>query len=119
MPFATFCRLRGLALFAFGALELPTHLVAQRPASSAPRASVDTTALARLDFRAIGPANMMGRSTDVEGVPGDPNTVYVGTAAGGIWKTINGGTTWTPLFEKQPTLSIGDLALEPGNPDVI
>ena len=60
-----------------------------------------------------------GRSTDVEGVPGDQNTVYVGTAAGGIWKTINGGTTWTPLFEKQPTLSIGDLALEPGNPDVI
>jgi len=50
----------------------------------------------------------MGRSTDVEGVPGDANIVYVGTAAGGVWKTVNGGTTWMPIFEKQPTLSIGD-----------
>jgi len=91
----------------------------QRAPAAAPRTSVDTTVLARLNFRAIGPANMMGRSTDVEGVPGDPNTVYVGTAAGGVWKTTNGGTTWTPIFEKQPTLSIGDLALEPGNPDVV
>ena len=119
MPSATLCSLRVCTLFALGAFQSPANLVAQRPAPAAPRASVDTTALARLDFRAIGPANMMGRSTDVEGVPGDQNTVYVGTAAGGIWKTINGGTTWTPLFEKQPTLSIGDLALEPGNPDVI
>jgi photosystem II stability/assembly factor-like uncharacterized protein len=62
---------------------------------------------------------MMGRSTDVEGVAGNANLVYVGTAAGGVWKTTNGGTTWAPLFDKQPTLSIGDLALEPGNPDVI
>ena len=99
-------------------------LPAQRPATSPTRpvaavATVDTIALQRLDFRAIGPANMMGRATDVEGVPGDANIVYVGTAAGGVWKTINGGTTWTPIFDKQPTLSIGDLALEPGNPDVI
>ena len=46
-----------------------------------------------LTWRNIGPANMMGRVTDVEGVPGDPNIVYVGTASGGIWKTVNGGVT--------------------------
>ncbi|MGQ0646703.1 MAG: WD40/YVTN/BNR-like repeat-containing protein [Gemmatimonadaceae bacterium] len=86
---------------------------------TAQRSPVDTTVLARLSFRAIGPANMMGRATDVEGVPRDPNTVYVGTAAGGMWKTSNGGTTWTPLFERERTLSIGDFALEPGNPDVV
>lgn len=72
-----------------------------------------------LTWRNIGPANMMGRVADVEGVPGDPNIVYVGTASGGIWKTVNGGVTWTPIFDDQPVASIGDLALEPGNPDVI
>jgi len=104
---------------------LPLVLVASSAAAQrstpapAPRPSVDTTALARLAFRAIGPANMMGRATDVEGIPGDPNLVYVGTAAGGMWKTINGGTTWTPIFERERTLSIGDFALEPGNPNVL
>jgi len=72
-----------------------------------------------LNWRNIGPANMMGRVTDVEGVPGDPNILYVGSASGGVWKTENGGTTWIPIFDDQPVSSIGDLALEPGNPDVI
>ncbi len=108
-------------LATIAALLAPAGLTAQRPASPPiqQRSSVDTTALSRLNFRSIGPANMMGRATDVEGVPGDPNIVYVGAAAGGVWKTTNGGTTWTPLFEKQPTLAIGDIALEPGNPDVV
>lgn len=105
---------------ALATLSLPAALAAQsRTTPPVPRSAVDTTALARLTFRSIGPANMMGRSTDVEGVPGNPNIVYVGTAAGGLWKTTNGGTTWRPLFDKERTLSIGDFALEPGNPDVI
>jgi photosystem II stability/assembly factor-like uncharacterized protein len=62
---------------------------------------------------------MGGRTADVEGVAGDPNVVYVGTASGGIFKTTNGGTTWTPIFERQGTISIGDLAVDPNNPDVI
>ena len=62
---------------------------------------------------------MGGRTTDVEGVPGNPNVVYVATASGGLWKTINGGMNWTPIFERQNTISIGDIALEPNNPDVI
>jgi photosystem II stability/assembly factor-like uncharacterized protein len=72
-----------------------------------------------LEWRSIGPANMGGRTADVEGVPGNPNLVYVGTASGGVWKTTNGGVTWTPIFERQGTLSVGDMALEPNNPDVI
>ncbi len=72
-----------------------------------------------MSWRNIGPANMMGRVADVEGVPGNPNIVYVGAASGGIWKTVNGGVSWTPIFDDQPVASIGDLALEPGNPDVI
>ncbi len=69
--------------------------------------------------RNIGPANMGGRITDVEGIPGNPGTVYVGTGTGGLWKTTNWGISWTPLFDEQETLSIGDLALDPQNPDII
>ncbi|HZE70746.1 MAG TPA: hypothetical protein VE135_14640 [Pyrinomonadaceae bacterium] len=76
-------------------------------------------AFARLEWRSIGPANMGGRTADVEGVPGDPNVVYVATASGGLWKSTNAGTTWKPIFERQGTISLGDIALAPGNPDVI
>ena len=80
---------------------------------------LDPLLFSNLEWRNIGPANMMGRVADIEGVPGNPNIVYVGTASGGLWKTANGGVTWTPIFERQPVASIGDIALEPGNPDVI
>src|SRR6266699_7068115 len=76
-------------------------------------------AFEHLEWRSIGPANMGGRVADVEGVPGDPNIVYVATASGGLWKTTNSGVTWKPIFERQGTLSIGDIALQPGNPDVV
>jgi hypothetical protein len=76
-------------------------------------------AFSRLEWRSIGPAIMGGRIADVEGVPGDPNVVYVASASGGLWKTTNGGVTWKPIFERQGTISIGDIALAPGNPDVV
>lgn len=76
-------------------------------------------AFSRLEWRSIGPANMGGRIADIEGVAGDPSIVYVASASGGLWKTTNGGTTWKPIFERQGTLSIGDIALAPGNPDVV
>jgi photosystem II stability/assembly factor-like uncharacterized protein len=69
--------------------------------------------------RNIGPANMGGRITDIEGIPGNPGTVYVATGTGGLWKTTNWGIRWTPLFDEQETTSIGDIALDPQNPDVI
>lgn len=78
-----------------------------------------TAAMANLTWRSIGPANMGGRVSDIEGVPGNPNVVYVATGSGGIFKTINGGISWTPIFDRQNTISVGDIALEPGNPDVI
>ena len=78
-----------------------------------------TSAMANLSWRSIGPANMGGRIADIEGVPGNPNVVYVATGSGGIFKTTNGGISWTPIFDRQSTISVGDIALEPGNPDVI
>jgi hypothetical protein len=91
---------------------------ATEPAKAAVGSALER-ALDQLAWRSIGPANMGGRVADVEGVPGDPNIVYVGSAAGGVWKTTNGGVTWQPIFERQGTISIGDIAVTPGNPDVI
>ncbi len=87
--------------------------------SFAQNGAMDTKVFDRLEWRSIGPANMGGRTADVEGVPGNPNIVYVGTGSGGVWKTINGGVTWKPIFERQGTISVGDIALQPGNPDVV
>src|ERR1700754_1179265 len=101
-------------------LLMPVAMQAQSHAVSGGNGkSVDSKIFERLEWRSIGPANMGGRTADVEGVPGNPNLVYAGTASGGIWKTTNGGTTWTPIFDRQNTISVGDIALEPNNPEVI
>ncbi|HEX7119629.1 MAG TPA: hypothetical protein VF212_12615 [Longimicrobiales bacterium] len=74
---------------------------------------------AELRFRSIGPAVAGGRIHDVESLPGDRGTVYVATASGGIWKTVNNGTTWTPLFDDQAVSTFGDLAIAPSDPDIV
>ncbi len=71
-------------------------------------------------FRGIGPAEMGGRVDDLAIVDSDPRVMYVGAAAGGIFKTVNGGMTWRARsFEDQLNPSIGDLALAPSNPSII
>lgn len=74
-----------------------------------------------LHWQFLGPTNVSGRCTDVAVVTpkGKNFTLYVATASGGVWKTDNEGTTWIPLFDRQATTSIGDIALDPSNPDVI
>ncbi len=69
----------------------------------------------------IGPTNVSGRATDVVAVTpkGKNYVIYVATASGGVWKTVNEGTTWEPIFDKAPSTAIGDIALDPSNPDVI
>jgi len=66
-------------------------------------------------WRSIGPANMSGRVTDVEGLPGPSKTFYVAAAAGGIWKTTNNGTTFRPLFQNERVISLGDIAIAPSD----
>ncbi len=72
-----------------------------------------------LKFRNLGPANAGGRVSAVVGVPGQPNVYYVGAAAGGVFKTEDGGTTWKPIFEHEPTASIGAIAVAPSDPNVV
>lgn len=70
-------------------------------------------------FRNLGPAAGGGRVAAVAGIPGNPNVYYVGAAAGGVWKTTDAGLTWKAVFEKQPTASIGAIALAPSNPNLV
>lgn len=69
--------------------------------------------------RNIGPAGMSGRVTAIDAVYSNPNIVYLGTASGGVWKTENAGASWTPVFDEQPILNIGSVAITQSNPSVV
>lgn len=81
--------------------------------------AIDSSVLSGMKWRSIGPAFMSGRIADIEIVPDDPATWYVGVGSGGVWKTENAGTTWSPLFDGQSVYSIGDVALSPHDPNTI
>ncbi len=72
-----------------------------------------------LALRNIGPAFMSGRIADLVIHPQDESVWYVAVGSGGVWKTVNAGTTWTPVFDEQASYSIGCLGVDPGNPNVI
>ncbi len=72
-----------------------------------------------LHFRSVGPAVMGGRIQDVEVDPRDPSTIYLGAAAGGIWKTTNHGTTWAPIFDGQNDNTFGDIAIFAGDSKIV
>jgi photosystem II stability/assembly factor-like uncharacterized protein len=74
-----------------------------------------------LKWQFLGPVNISGRMTDVDVVApkGKNYTIYVAGASGGVWKTINEGTTWEPIFEHAPSTSIGDVTLAPSNQNII
>src|SRR5256886_4328672 len=72
-----------------------------------------------LKFREIGPAAMGGRIDDFAVVESNPDIIYVGTAAGGVFKTTNGGITWDPIFDDQPTSTIGDVTVAPSDPSIV
>ena len=71
---------------------------------------------AGLKWRNIGPAFMSGRIADIDWDPNDNSVWYVGVGSGGVWKTINAGVTWTPVFDKQTSYSIGNVTVDPSNP---
>lgn len=79
----------------------------------------DDPLLQRFVWRSIGPAVMGGRVDDIAVDESDPSVIYVGFATGGIWKTVNNGTTWFPIFDTYPVSSIGALALAPSNTDIL
>ena len=69
--------------------------------------------------RNIGPSGMSGRITTIDAVVADPNQIWVGAASGGVWKTNNAGGSWEAVFEEQPILNIGSIAIQQSNPSTV
>ena len=79
----------------------------------------NTSIFKDLQWRFLGPDIISGRCTDVDVPKGSKHTIYVAAATGGVWKTENSGITWEPIMDDVPSISIGDLAIDPNNPDII
>jgi photosystem II stability/assembly factor-like uncharacterized protein len=95
---------------------LPPRLEAGLP--SPPGEEVPESLYSGLSWRLLGPFRG-GRVDAVAGVPGRPNEFYFGHVNGGLWKTIDGGRVWEPVFDSQPVASIGAMAVAPSAPDVV
>ncbi|NND08262.1 MAG: glycosyl hydrolase, partial [Saprospiraceae bacterium] len=92
------------------------HLFSQLQVEDSTRIA---NAIAGLKLRSIGPAFASGRIADIAIHPEHENTWYVAVGSGGVWKTENAGTTWTPLFDNQVSYSIGCVTIDPRNPHTI
>ncbi len=97
-------------------------------ADAAPATSSKTAEASEIDAdllltamapRSVGPAGMSGRIAAVDAVEADPDVIWVGAATGGVWKSVDGALTWTPVFDDQPVASIGALAIDQSNPNIV
>jgi len=109
---------------------LSIMLIVSSPASAAKDTSADKTngepdrlmsaaTFAGLELRSLGPTINSGRITDFAVTPGKHQRFFVAVASGGVWRTDNAGTTWTPVFDDQGSYSIGCVAMDPTNPNVV
>jgi photosystem II stability/assembly factor-like uncharacterized protein len=87
-------------------------------ASSTPPPQIDPKLFSGMQWRQVGPFRG-GRALAIEGVRDEPNTWYFGAVAGGVWKTVDGGANWTPLFDKQDISSIGAIAVAPSDHNTV
>lgn len=104
------------SIFLSAQLRLPALPL---PEPSASRDTMPADAFGGLKFRSIGPAMTSGRISSIAVNPHDGATYYIGAASGGVWKTINDGTTWTPVFDNEGSYSIGTVAIDPNDPLVV
>jgi hypothetical protein len=88
------------------------------PAAQDSTSGIPANALNAFRFRGIGPANYSGRISDLAVHP-DGKTWYIAVASGGVWKTENAGTTWSPIFDSQASYSTGIVVLDPNDPNTV
>jgi photosystem II stability/assembly factor-like uncharacterized protein len=81
--------------------------------------SADSGFLAAFRWRSIGPANMTGRVVDIKGNPQNPKEIFVAFATGGLWKTVNAGTTWMPVFDRTGVFATSEIAMAPSDTSTI
>lgn len=94
-------------------------LLATLAPAQQPEPALNPEWASRFDWRLIGPANMSGRIVDLAVYEADPRIFYVATASGGLLKTVNNGTTFEHQFDRQATVSIGDVAVSATSPDLV
>ncbi len=99
--------LASIVLITLAAVLLASDLGAQ---------AVAPDVLKAINFRNIGPTRQGGRFVDFAVPPLEPYTIYAASATGGLWKSVNNGTTWESIFDNQPVISIGDIAVAPSEP---
>lgn len=95
----------------------PTRAAASSPTAT-PAGAIDEKLFKGMQWRQVGPFRG-GRALAIEGVPGEPDTYYFGAVAGGVWKTVDGGANWTPLFDKEDISSIGAIAVAASDHNVV
>ena len=103
-------------LLATAVLAVAQPLSSQDESHKSP---LNADTLSGLELRTIGPALMGGRIADIAVHPGDSNLWYLAVGSGSVWKTENSGITWQPVFDDQPSYSVGCVTLDPSNPDVV
>ncbi len=106
-----------LALFLTIMLGAPS--MATAAADEEEESPLNASVLSGLELRSLGPALMSGRIADIVVAPDDPGTWYVAAGSGGVWKTVNSGTTWQPIFTGEGSYSIGCLTIDPHQPSTI
>ncbi|MDG1298088.1 MAG: glycosyl hydrolase, partial [Saprospiraceae bacterium] len=105
--------MRIFKLIPFVLLMLSIQLVGQSNIEAIKQASQG------LQLREIGPASMGGRIADIAVNPHNKSEWYIAVGSGGVWKTVNAGITWEPIFDDQPSYSIGTVSIDPNNTNVV
>ncbi len=100
-------------------LASPTWAAKKPEVTETPESRLNPKTFAGLELRSIGPALMSGRIADIAVHPSDRSTWYVAVGSGGVWKTTNSGTTWSPIFDEEASYSIGCITVDPSNPEVV
>ena len=96
-----------------------SSLVLTAAISTSALAAIDTDLLSGIKVRNIGPAATSGRISDIEAVISNPNIIYASAASGGVWKSVNAGLKWTPIFEHEEYASTGAIAINQAIPDIV